>query len=390
MILPHLGSMLNLEDSTAIRALTHEPGHHFFGYYDKSPWDASGRWILGLRVPFMERPPGPDDEAEVGLIDTLQGDEWAPLATTRAWNWQQGCMLQWLGGGPEILFNDRREGRFIARILHPQTGVERRIPRPIYAADPEGGLGLSINFSRLHHQRPGYGYAGVPDPWEATPEPEEDGIFACDLATGESRLLLSIAEAARHERDASFDGKIHRFNHLQFSRQGDRFAFLHRYRADGPHTTRLLTMGMDGGDLQTLSDHGMVSHYDWHPDGSLIAWASRRGAPDGYWLFPPGGGEPRPLRHPAFGGDGHCSFSPCGRYLLTDSYPDAAGEQTLMVFHLKRRELVYSRQIRALPLADEIRCDLHPRWSRAGGQICIDSAFGGSRQMYLLSPHLPQ
>ena len=32
------------------RALTQGPGHHFFGYYDKCPWDLSGRYLLDLVV----------------------------------------------------------------------------------------------------------------------------------------------------------------------------------------------------------------------------------------------------------------------------------------------------------------------------------------------------
>ena len=73
----------------------------------------------------------------------------------------------------------------------------RRLPRPVYAISHDGRQALSLNFARLHHQRPGYGYAGLPDPWLDLPEPEDDGIYQMDLESGESRLILSVAQAAR-------------------------------------------------------------------------------------------------------------------------------------------------------------------------------------------------
>ena len=70
---------------------------------------------------------------------------------------------------------------------------------------------VTPSFSRLQHQRPGYGYAGVPDPWEALGEPEDDGIYWMDTDTGEHRLIISIAQIANLQRDERFDGKIHRY-----------------------------------------------------------------------------------------------------------------------------------------------------------------------------------
>lgn len=37
-----------------------------------------------------------------------------------------------------------------------------------------------------------------------------------------------------------------------------------------------------------------------------------------------------------------------------------------------------------LPFRGEIRCDLHPRWSRDERQVCFDSIHEGSRQVYVM------
>ena len=84
--------------------------------------------------------------------------------------------------------------------------------------------------------------------------------------------------------------------------------------------------------------------------------------------------------------DGHCSFSPDRRWVLNDTYPDTYGMRTLMLYRWrdgKRIDLarLYSPKERWW---GEIRCDLHPRWSRDGNRICVDSVHNGERQMYLI------
>ncbi|MDD5348713.1 MAG: hypothetical protein PHQ12_00750 [Chthoniobacteraceae bacterium] len=383
-------AILNAAPITA-HAVTKGPQHHFFGYYDKFPWDASGRWMLGMESSFMDRPPTENDILTIGLIDTACDNQWTPLAQSHSWNWQQGAMAQWLGDGTsgDIIFNDRVEGRLVARILNVHTKAERMLDTPIYAVNRAGTHAVSINFARLHSQRPGYGYPGVPDPWKDVAEPEEDGVFSLDLATGEKKLILSTAQAANYLRKPEFDGKIHRFNHAQFSHHNGRFACLHRYKTPDEEvgSTRLLTLNLDGSDLCCLSDHTLVSHYDWKDDRSVLAWARREGRGDHYYLFHDRSDRVDVIGEKVFRSDGHCSFSPDGKWVLTDTYPDSTNHRTLLLFHLESGELIELGRFFTPPVTwqiRQIRCDLHPRWSRDGEKVCIDSIHEGSRQIYVL------
>src|SRR5947209_16678946 len=81
-----------------VRAITRGPKFHWFGYYDKLQFDPTGRYVLGMEVDFEHRSPKPDDEIRLGVIDLEDDDRWTEIGATRAWNWQQGCMLQWLPG----------------------------------------------------------------------------------------------------------------------------------------------------------------------------------------------------------------------------------------------------------------------------------------------------
>ena len=112
-----------------LRAITRGPKFHWFGYYDKLQLDPSSRYCLGMEVDFEHRSPVADDVIRLGVIDTEKGDSWREIGTTRAWNWQQGCMLQWIPGSrDEVIWNDRRDGRFVSVIHHLGSGRERVRP----------------------------------------------------------------------------------------------------------------------------------------------------------------------------------------------------------------------------------------------------------------------
>ena len=185
------------------------------------------------------------------MIDLEGGGEFVPLAETKAFCWQQGCMAQWLPGSKrKIIFNDREGGRFVSRTLDVETGERDTLPFPVYCLSPDGRHALSVNFSRLARERPGYGYEGVPEPFDKVCHPEADGVFLHDLAAKSSRLVFSLDAAVKIEPQLYMDNYKSWFNHLLFSPDGKRFVFVHRWRLPyGSFLTRLITANADGGGV---------------------------------------------------------------------------------------------------------------------------------------------
>ena len=263
-----------------VRRLTSGPRHHWFGYYDKREFDPSGRYVLGMEVGFEHRTPTPDDAIALGMVDLRASDRWIALGESHAWCWQQGCMLQWLPGSKtEVIWNDRQDGRFVSHILDVVTRSRRTLPAPIYAISPDGRWAIAPDFRRLHDMRPGYGYAGIPDPGVDVKAPDDAGLWRLDLESGRIDLLFSFATIARlpgvagAEMDATAK---HWFNHLLVSPDGARFSFLHRWRGKAQGTgfaTRLITADADGTNPYVLDPHGKTSHYDLRGTRG-ISWRS--------------------------------------------------------------------------------------------------------------------
>ena len=100
-------------------------------------------------------------------------------------------MLQWLPGSKsEVVWNDRRDGRFISVVCDIHSGKRRILEAPIYALSPDGKLAIYPDFRRLNDCRPGYGYAGLPDPNRDVPIPDDAGIWRLDIQSGQSKLVI--------------------------------------------------------------------------------------------------------------------------------------------------------------------------------------------------------
>lgn len=298
-------------------------------------------------------------------------------------------MLQWLPGSDrEIVWNDREDDQFVARIMDVESGRTRTIPHPVYCLSPDGLTAVTPDFRRVNDTRPGYGYCGLADPCVAELTPSESGIWRVDLAGGAAELIVSLARIVEFGTAQIWpaDAK-HWFNHLLFSPSGERFEFLHRWSMGQGFNTRMLTAALDGSDLRLVDPSGHTSHFIWRDPSHILAWSRHPSHEAAFYLFPDGEGEIEVVGREAMLHNGHCSYLPGGEWVLNDTYP--LGEQRLQELYLYHVPSGRRVELGAFPApklyAGEWRCDLHPRFSPDAGMVVIDGAHSGDgRQMYAI------
>jgi len=311
------------------RPITRGPKFHWRGYYDKLLFDPTSRFVLAHEVDFEGRSPRPEDVIRVGMVDLEEGDQWIELGATRAWNWQQGAMLQWVPGSPrEVIWNDREGDRFVCHVLDVKSGRRRSLPHPFYCLSPDGRWALAPDFRRLNDTRPGYGYAGLPDPHAGQLAPEPTGLWRMDLQTGKQQLLISFADAARIAYPGGYsNGAKHWFNHLLFNTDGSRFLFLHRWRGDKEgrgFSTRMFTANSEGKELFILDPHGKTSHFVWRDPEHVMAWAWHPSHGERFYLYRDRTDQVEAVGKDVMTVNGHNTYVPGtqNQWVLNDTYPD--------------------------------------------------------------------
>ncbi len=372
------------------RAITRGPSYHWFGYYDKLAFDPTNRYVLGMEVDFENRSPTASDVLRVGMVDLHEEDRWIDLGTSYAWNWQQGCMLQWIpADSNQVVWNDRDgSGNYVARILDlgERRGVVKTLPLPIFCLSPDGATAFCIDYARIQTVRKGYGYPGLPDPFGDILAPEASGIWRMNMQTGENELIFSIADAAAIpplEGEWSADAR-HWVYHLLSSPDGSRLAFLHCNHSETGMFCRLLTIDPDGRNPRVLDPYGSTSHFCWRDSGHILAWA-RQAEGFGFFLFDDKTLEVDEVGAGVMRENGHCTYLPDTRWILNDIYPDADRVQGPYLFDTDTEDK-YS--LGSFYSSDEytfeFRCDNHPRASRDGRAVVIDSPHVRGRQMYII------
>ena len=299
-------------------------------------------------------------------------------------------MLQWLGPkfDEEIIYNDFREGKYCSIKLNVWTGEEKILPMPVYSVSEDGKVAMSLDFSRLHRLRKGYGYSNILDYTATQKVPDSTCIWKIDIETEEISEILKYTDFYNFEHKKEMENSEHKVNHIMLSPNGRRFMVFHRWFNGSRKYTRLLTCNIDGTQMYNLSDDDMASHCYWKNNEEIIAFENKKESGTGFYLMKDMTQEWTHL-WAQFTNDGHPSYSPDGSLVVIDTYPDRARVATIKILSdadIKAKNVrVIAKVFAPFKYDNDTRCDLHPRWSRNGKSVCFDSIFEGHRGLYVVN-----
>lgn len=394
----------------------------FVGFHDIVPWSPDGTCLAIHRTgPDLFRLEDCRKPIEICLWDPASGVIRAVDVTT-GWNFQQGSRLQWLPQSSNTLvFNTVEDGRAVAVLKNISTGDRSVLSGPIYTISPDGKTSISPNFCTLAHRWKAYGY----QPLTAIPmtsDQDADGLWQLDLQTGNQSLFISTRRAAEFEAVSSAKPSSHFLCHASFSPDGSRIIFLHRFfSSDGGLFTRMITTDRDAKTMVLLAQE-KVSHFDWFDRDDVLVWARfsggglaaarARGTLGAAWMKPllrvarkvTGRWKKQLLAEayykisiedpksrnrfgwPSLDSDGHPMIARRHKWIVTDFYPDKTGKLPVILYNpdLARRVDVHVFAHNPRSSDSDVKCDLHPRWSRDERMVAVDTCEAGFRQVRIL------
>jgi len=354
--------------------------HYFFGYYDLQPYNKDSSLHLAHSPAFIDRMPELGETCDIGYI-CLAEDKFYKVAETRAWNFQQGSLLQWFDD-ESIIYNDYIDGKYVSVIKKLNGDTVKIIDKPLGHISQDRKWGLAINFDRIYNFRPGYGYCMQVDPFYNENAPKDDGIFLVNIETGESKLIISYDDMKKTFPEEPFCDMKLVVNHITFNPSADHFLFLLRnFPEPGKKWGTLMVVSDLEGNMVNLTNYEVNSHYHWYDDDFIMIYS---GLPRwGIYYFDLKRGIRSEMNNPLMDADDiHCLFSPDRRYIIGDGYPDENNHRHLYVYDTQTKQSEQLLEEFSLPAEPgDIRCDLHNIWNPDGTRISYDSTRNSVREI---------
>lgn len=352
----------------------------FFGFHDKSPWSADNSLLLAHQ--FRGVGNEPETASNALEIVVFSGGDWTEsrtVAMTRAWNWQQGAQLQWVGDN--ILFNDFVDRQCRAVEIDTSGNRLRVLPYPVAAVSPGDRAMASFCFKHFGDVMPGYGY-------------DFDGAGASSNNEPDTLLIID----ARGQVEAEIDGKTLPavvldeqpsgtafISHALFSPSGSKLAFMRRLAVPGRRRrSALYIYDRERLSIKRVPFKDMVSHFCWLDDDVLFAYANTDKG-DGYYHYQYEADAVTSYTTLLKSVDGHPHADASGKRIVFDSYPDKRRLQYLAILDLGNASVQELAKLYSpIKFWDEKRVDLHPRMRADGRFVSIDCSTNGVRSLATL------
>lgn len=354
----------------------------FFGYYDKSPVNASKDFLI-YQETLNESFKKPDRNSFITVVlFGLRENRVLLKLHTRAYNWQQGCKLMWIDN-QNFIFNDFsiKKNRFISKVVNVASLSVTVIDYPIY--DVYDNYALSINFHKIKFLRPDYCYRNL-STYIDLYDIRNDGVYFLNLKTKKSSLLLSIDEIINCHYKKSMENTVHWVNHIMISPNGEKFIFLHRWFFDGKKFDALMVYNFNTKKTTCLADDDMVSHCFWIDNDNIVSYMRDKEYGDKYYKIDVNTSLRLVLGKSKIDnlGDGHPNV--LGKKMVFDTYPDKRRMKSLYIYDFEKNEKkLIGEFYEPLRYRGETRCDLHPRFVDEQ-TIMIDSTHSGKRKLYVI------
>ncbi|MBT3481204.1 MAG: hypothetical protein HN457_07245 [Opitutales bacterium] len=395
-----------------VKQITSGKKHHIFGYIGQCrtiPWNASGRYILGLELDFIDRMPKPEDAATVFVVDTQKNNRIIRLDKTHGWNPQQGTMFYWNPNNAEhqFFFNDRDvdTGQVYTVLYDVQKRKRVREYRFDDASIGNGGVAfdgsnfMAINYGRLARLRLVTGYPEALDFSKEDIAPTNDGIFAVDIASGKKRLIVSYRQMEdvlkKHGMHSPHTGLF--INHTLVNRDSNRVYFFARAnwtrmpgeKKKGERVNVPFTVGIDGSNL-TPHTQFIGGHPEWDLGNVMIGSLKEDGKLEQTRYDTNTRkiigriGTKRMFPKP----EGDIALSPDANWFVNGYKPkDDSTENFFSVYHRPTGAFVRSPGIPKGVRSEnrDVRIDPAPRWNRTNDQILTPGLDKNNRrQMFLI------
>ncbi|MHC4329859.1 MAG: hypothetical protein ACYSWW_17220 [Planctomycetota bacterium] len=374
----------------SVEQLTSGTKHHFFGYIGQCqtiPWNASGRYVLGLEIDRIDRLPTPEEFATVILVDTHHDNkiirlEWNPLKPET-----------------QFFFNDRniKTGKVFTVLYDIEK--KKRIREYKFDDTPVGNGGvaadgsafLAINYGRLARLRLVTGYPKALDWSRDEIAPENDGIFIVDVKTGEKRLLVSYRQLDKElkKRKPELDHTGLFINHTLWNRDSDCVYFFVRGGWSGNEGDKVNTPCSINADGTGLTSHEQFvgGHPEWDENNVIIGREGEKQVLYDVEKKKVVGqlGTPEMFPKP----EGDISLSPDANWFV-NGYKQGT-KNYYAVYRRSDGAFIRSMGIDKGAYSGDIRIDPAPRWNRTNDAILIPGiAENRTRQMFILRVITPE